>query len=263
MIQLPQHLIHKNWLVKTGTSPILATAVHAGRYLPERLIPCLNPDHTLARREEDPLTGLLASSADNVFINYLSRFAGDLNRSRDKALDTSLASTWNIPIWQQAPPASVIESFLQWHDRFYTLMTTWLERLIEVYRYVVVIDIHSYNHQRSGLADPADNPDIDLGMTTLDKSRFGELAQQFQQSLQNHTQIGRTIDVRENVRYPDGGHWPEWIFEHYRDNICTITLEYKKFYMDEWTDKADLNLVEACRVGLQRSLQDIMPLLYC
>ena len=267
MINLPQHLLHDAWFVKTSLTPILVTAVHAGRAVPKALIPYLNPQHDLARREEDPLTEYFAQTPYNVFATTWSRFAGDLNRTRAKALDTSLESTWGIPIWHSQPPAYLIEQLLQEHDRFYQLMQYWLEQLIKVFHSVLVIDIHSYNHQRDGIGQPADarqNPDIDLGMTTLDKDRFGQLAYTLKDRLQFNTQralqnsgINYQLDVRENVRYPDGGHWPEWVYKNYADKICTVTLEYKKFYMDEWSNHADLNKVEACRVGLQQTLKAI------
>ena len=259
LFDFENYQLHPNWLVKAGHGPIMTTAVHAGRHIRDELAVHLNPDHQLARREEDPLTDVLASSGDNLFCCHNSRFEVDLNRPPETALSTDLECTWGVPIWQSTPPADAISKSMQQHQQFYTLMSDWLTFLIAEFGCVMVIDIHSYNHRRDGPDKPwssaKDNPDIDLGMTTLDKARFGELANHFVDALKAQPCQGKTLDVRENVRYPDGGHWPEWIYENYKEHICTITLEYKKMYMNEWTNEANLEILEDLRVGLANAIQ--------
>src|ERR687884_306413 len=55
----------------------------------------------------------------------------------------------------------------------------------------VVLDLHSYNHRRSGPeappADPAGNPEINVGTGSLDRERWGPLVDRFADDL-------RTVD---------------------------------------------------------------------
>lgn len=248
----------RHWLVHQGQGPILATAVHAGHQIRDELRQFLHADDATLRRDEDPMTDALASTADNIFINYQSRFEVDLNRPRDMALATDIEQTWGQKIWGATPPEVMVERSLAQHDKYYALMKQWLETLIAEHKKVLVLDIHSYNHRRNG-ADSApaledENPDIDLGLTTLDIERFGGVVDGLTTALKSMPCEGRELDVRHNARYPDGGHWPEWVFANYAKDICTITLEYKKFYMDEWTGQCSLAAIEDLRAGLNCGL---------
>jgi len=247
-------LHHSLWDVHRGSGPVLATAVHDGHAMRDELRPYLFASDGELRREEDPLTGIWASAGDGMFRTHRSRFEVDLNRSREEAFATRPEQTWGMRVWREAPPGAMIERSLEQHDAFYALMREWVEQLIADHGVALVLDIHSYNHRRQGpyAADmaPADNPDIDLGLTTLDAGRFGRVAERLTERLAAGPAQGRTLDVRGNVRYPDGGHFPEWVFATYGQDVCTITLEYKKFYMDEWTGHAYLPVVEDLRRGL-------------
>lgn len=244
----------RTWLIHRGQGPVLCTAVHAGHMLSDELRPYLHADDEALRREEDPLTDVFASVGDDIFCSYESRFEVDLNRSRERAFATRPEDTWGMQIWREPPPRALIERSLQRHDQFYQLMSNWLEAMIAEHGKVLLLDIHSYNHRRDGpgaAPSPAEsNPHIDLGQTTFDAARFGTLAGCFAETLAAQPCQDIKLDVRGNVRYPDGGHWPEWVYAQYGDDICTITLEYKKFYMDEWSGQASLPIVEDLRAGL-------------
>ena len=55
---------------------------------------------------------------------------------------------------------------------------------------------------------------------------------------------GGRLDVRENVKF-FGGNWPRWIHETFPDNGVAIAVEFKKFFMDEWTGEPDEGCIEA------------------
>ncbi|WP_344802974.1 N-formylglutamate amidohydrolase [Allohahella marinimesophila] len=248
-----------NWVIHSTGGPVLATAVHAGHAMREELRPYLEADEAELRREEDPLTDIWASAAPDHFLCRTSRFEVDLNRSRDMALATNPEHTWGKRIWRESPPQAMIERSLAQHDRFYGLMSDWIKSLITTHGKILLLDIHSYNHRRDGeYAPPASsssNPDIDLGLTELNHDRYGSLIDVFSEALAQVPCQGRRPDVRGNVRYPDGGHWPEWVFAEFGDDVCTVTLEYKKFYMDEWTGHAYLPVVEDLRSGLAHAIE--------
>lgn len=245
------------WTMRTGAGPVLATAVHAGHHVREELRPYFNFDEGGRRREEDPATDRFTAVADHAFVCWNSRFEVDLNRSRELALATEPERTWGLPIWKETPPDEVVAQSLAQHDRFYEIARCWLEQLIATHGALLLLDIHAYNHRRDGAEEPPanseGNPDIDLGLTTLDAARFGGVAEALMAGLRQAPMAGRDLDVRGNVRYPDGGHWPEWVHANYGDHICTITLEYKKVYMDEWTGQVDLAKTDDLLSGLWRA----------
>lgn len=255
----PSNSTINRWFIHQGEGPVMTTAVHAGHEIRPELHPYLAADDGERRREEDPLTDVLASLGDNVFSCYTSRFEVDLNRARHKACATDPKDTWGMKIWKSAPPPAMTQSSLEQHDEFYCMMDQWLKHLISRHGKVLLLDLHSYNHRRDGpdgpIAPVQDNPEIDLGLTTRDPQRFGQLSDKFSQVLSDTPCQGRRLDVRANVRYPDGGHWPEWVYANFGHQVCTITLEYKKFYMDEWKGEVSLPVVEDLRLGLSRAVQ--------
>ncbi|QJR79360.1 N-formylglutamate amidohydrolase [Alteromonas pelagimontana] len=252
---------YDRWFIHHSRGPVMATAVHAGHAMREELLPFLEADDSERRREEDPMTDVWANTGDNVFSCYTSRFEVDLNRARNKACSTDPNDTWGMKVWKESPPEEMIERSLKQHDTFYAMMRGWLEQMIAEHGKVLLLDLHSYNHRRAGPnkapASFQDNPDIDLGLTTLDHKRFGNVADKLSRTLADTPCQGRYLDVRGNVRYPDGGYWPEWVFANYGSDVCTITLEYKKFYMDEWRAESSLAAIEDLRTGLKKAVDAV------
>jgi hypothetical protein len=65
---------------------------------------------------------------------------------------------------------------------------------------------------------------------------------------------GRTLDVRENVRF-GGAHLVQWIHERYPDTGCALALEFKKVFMDERTGEPDDDHI----AELGRALRTVVP----
>jgi len=54
---------------------------------------------------------------------------------------------------------------------------------------------------------------------------------------------GRHLDVRENVAFQGKGEQTRFVHDRYPGRGCAIALEFKKFFMDEWSgvpDEAEL-----------------------
>lgn len=261
-----QRLVHNHpcddWDLILNDGPVVATAIHDGHAIRESLRPYLAIDEAQRRREEDPLTGLLTAVGDVRVAVRSSRFQVDLNRPREQAMSTDPELTWGLQVWHELP-ARELDASLATYDRYYAMISELMERLIARWGCVFLIDIHSYNHRRDGPdAAPAaqrGNPDIELGVTTLDHGRWGKVAQRFTEALRAQPCGGRAPDVRENVRFPTGGHFPEWVYATWGDRICTISPEYKKVYMDEWTGQADIAVIEDFRAGLQQAVDAVRP----
>jgi len=249
------------WDIVTGHGPVIAVAVHDGHHMRPSLLPHLAIDEEGRRRDEDPITGVFTEVGDARIRVRTSRFEVDLNRPRDLALSTDPEDTWGIRFWKGPLPPEELERSLAIHDRFRGMFAELMERMIDHWGAVLVLDLHSYNHRRDGAhAEPAaaeGNPDIDLGITTLDPDRWGSVADRFTAELRRHRVAGREPDVRCNVRYPTGGDFPEWVYATWGAAACTITVEYKKTYMDEWTAQVDLPAVEDLRDGLQAAVDAV------
>jgi len=253
------------WEFRFGDGPIIATAVHAGHGLRDEVSKRSALSDADRRREEDPMTDHLASVGDHLFISRVSRFEVDLNRPANEAVYRTPDDAWGLDLWTTPLPESAVDESLRARDRFYRRMGEWIEDLIRAHRRVLLLDVHSYNHLRNGPdGDPLpaeSNPELDLGVSTADLDRFGDVVDTLQARLQTTRVDGRSLDVRRNVRFPDGGNWPEWVFSEYGDHVCTITLEYKKFFMNEWSGTVDLACLEHLRSGLADAVDGVRPLL--
>ena len=249
---------HRDWDIIVGDGPVIATAIHDGHAIRDSLLPYLASNDEDRRREEDPLTGILTSVGDTRIRVRSSRFEVDLNRPRDKAISADPADTWGMRVWKDSLPQSEIERSLQTWDAWYAMIGRLLDAVIKRWGCAFLLDIHSYNHRRDGAdgptADAANNPDIELGVTTLDPARWRGVADRFGEELRRQPVAGRELDVRENVRFPTGGEFPEWVFAQYGDRVCTISPEYKKIFMDEWSGRADIAAIDELRSGLERAV---------
>ena len=71
---------------------------------------------------------------------------------------------------------------------------------------------------------------------------------------------GGKLDVRENVKFFGGNH-PRWAHEKFPESACVIAVEFKKFFMDEWTGQPDEGLVEAIGEALQFTAPAVLDVL--
>ncbi|MGB3712133.1 MAG: N-formylglutamate amidohydrolase [Erythrobacter sp.] len=246
------------WNTIVSGGPVVATAIHAGHVVRPDLETHLAIDPDGRRREEDPLTDYFLTLADNAVRVNRSRFECDMNRSRERCISDDPEDTWGLQIWKDHLPEEVKEKSRTQHDEFYAEMRAMMDGLLDRHRHVLVLDLHSYNHMRDGPdAAPApakDNPDIDIGATTLDKGVFSDVLSALSVGLSRVPVKGRRPEIGENIRYPDGGNFPEWLHEIYPDRACVVTLEYKKVFMDEWTGSLDIGAAQDLRTGLMHAL---------
>lgn len=243
------------WDMVIGDGPVLVAAIHAGHTIRPALQPFLALQEDERLREEDPLTDYFLSVGDTILRGNRSRFECDLNRPTERCISTDPQDTWGLRVWSEDLPDSEIAASRALHHRFYAAIAQQMKAMIAAHDEVLVLDIHSYNHRRDGpdarCAPRNANPDIDLGATTLDHDAHAGLLAAFSEGLSSRPLRGEMPDVRVNVRWPDGGHFPEWLHAQYGARACVITLEYKKIFMDEWTGSADILALQEMREGLQ------------
>ena len=248
------------WNVTVGGGPILATAVHSGHIIRDELRKWLAIDAQGRLSEEDPMTDYFLGIAGNNIRANRSRFEFDLNRSAARAVTKDPKETWGLKIWDDDLPQELIDRSLKIHAAFYDAAAKLCDAMVEQHGKILILDMHSYNFMRNGPGGepepPESNPDIDLGVTELNRDIYGGLVDSFAEKLRGVPVHDRMPDVRENKRFPDGGNFPEWLHARYGDAACVMTLEYKKIFMDEWGKSADILALQSLRHGLQFAIED-------
>jgi N-formylglutamate amidohydrolase len=252
------------WHIDRGDEPLLGLAVHAGHEMRPELIPHLAIDEVTRIREEDPITDYWALACGNRLLTRRSRFEVDLNRSRAEAICVQPEDCWNLTVWKDSIEGVLMERSLAEHDAFYETLDGILRDLADRFGRFIVLDVHSYNHRRSGPdsppADPATHPEINLGTGSMDRERWSPVVDRFLRTLRGYDFLGRSLDVRENVRFR-GRRVAEYVHQNYRQHACVLALEVKKFFMDEWTGVVDYretrDLLTAFRGAMESAMKGL------
>ena len=241
-----------------GSCPIVATAIHAGHELRPELRERMALSDATRRREEDPYTDRLTAPYCTRLTVSRSRFEVDMNRPRDEAVYRGPDEAWGLEVWRTPITDEQVEASLALHDAFYARMADLCDGLALRGRFVV-LDLHSYNHRRDGAAAPAapvdENPDVNLGTGSLDTATWRGLADRFVSDLMQG--LPATMTFGENIRF-QGGHLSKWINERYEGQGCALALEFKKSFMDEWTDEVDQTRMEQIVDGLEGTIPGLL-----
>jgi hypothetical protein len=251
----------KNWIIREGNSPLIFTAIHSGHTVLKKLEDYYYMDEYIRFREEDPYTDILAKLSDNYIINNYSRYAFDVNRTRDNAFYRTPMDDFGMKIWKEPPPEEFIQDSLELYDSFYYEVNQLLRRVHRKFGFFLVLDFHSYNHRRNGPAmepaDPNENPDINLGTITVNKELWGGAVKSLENDFSNFDFLGSRLDTRENVRF-DEGDFSKWINKNYPNNGCSIAVEFKKIFMDEWTGKLCNEKFEALYAAVKSTIPGLL-----
>ena len=252
------------WTIERGEMPIVATAIHAGHDARAEAAALFAVSDADRLREEDPFTDRWTEIVDNRVVVFRSRFEVDLNRPRQKAVYLATEDAFDLEVWKEAPPANVVQASLALYDRFYEEFRSLCDDLQSTHGRFVVLDLHSYNHRRNGpdapVDDPSKNPEVNVGTGSLDRARWGDVADRFMADVAGTPFEGGHLDVRENVRFK-GGHLSRWVHENYPTSGCALAIEFKKIFMDEWTGQEDetalVSMLEVLRVTVPGLLEEI------
>lgn len=249
------------WSIDFGNSPVIGTAIHDGHRIRPDVsgLIALSPEQRL--REEDPFTGEMIAGLTNRLVVHHSRFEIDLNRAADQAIYLKPEQSWGLEVWKEEPAQEAIRQSLDFHADYYAMLETVLSAIERRHGAFVVLDVHSYNHRRQGAAAPptaqAEAPDINIGTFSMDRSRWGDIVSAVGHHFASVTIGGRRLDVRENVAFQGKGEQTRFIHERFAENGCAIAIEFKKFFMDEWTGKPDARVVADIRQAIT-ALQPVL-----
>lgn len=249
------------WTVHRGASPVLGTAIHNGHEVGAACKPQMALSESDRLREEDPFTEFVIRDLPNRIAVHRSRFAVDLNRARDEAVYLSPTQSWGLDVWQGTPPPEMIRQSLQIHEHYYLMLKTMLRGLEEQYGHFIVLDIHSYNHRRNGPAAPATDPkampDVNIGTFSMNRAKWAHVVDPLMEKLRDFEFRGQKMDVRENVAFQGKGEQTRFVHDTFPETGCAIAIEFKKFFMDEWTGEPD----PAALVAMRAMICSTLPLL--
>ncbi len=210
-------------------------------------------------REEDPHTGTLADVIPTHVVVHVSRFEVDLNRPPDEAVYRRSEDAWDLDLWYSMPDGEQVARSMAKYEAFYGDIARLIEEAIAAHGRFVLYDVHSYNHRRRGPAapidDPAANPTVNLGTGTL-PDRWRPVADAFLKTMADQRLYGEPIDTRENVRFR-GGYLSKWTHDTYGEYGCSLAIEFKKVFMDEWTALVDPTALRSLRAALGATTEEV------
>ncbi len=234
-------------------SPLIGAAVHDGHDSRPEIAERFRLDDAGRLREEDPFTGAMARALPRHVVGLHSRFELDLNRPREGAVYRAPDDAWGLDVWNEELPQEHADNSYALFDAFYAEAKTELEKVRESFGHFVVYDLHSYNHRRDGAdgptADADGNPEVNIGTASLGDPKFRPLIERFIADLRAFDFGGRQLDVRENIKF-GGGEFSKWVHREFPNSACSIAVEWKKFWMDEWSGEADDAQRELIRLAL-------------
>jgi len=256
--------MEKRWQVHKGDSPLIATAIHDGHVLRPEVARIMALSEADRLREEDPFTGGWTTIAQNRIVVNHSRFEVDLNRPKEKAVYQQPEDAWGLHVWKEPPSNEIINESLRSYDAFYKEVHQLFNDMKSRFGRFVVFDLHSYNHRREGpdgrLADPKQNPEVNLGTGTMERERWAPIIEQFITDLSLFDFLGQQLDVRENIKFR-GGQFARWTHENFPRSACVLSIEFKKIFMDEWTGDPDPIKIGALHRGLETTVPGVLETL--
>jgi hypothetical protein len=253
------------WTVIKGPGPVLATAIHDGHDLRGDVARCMILPDADRLREEDPFTGQAIQDVPTQIVVHRSRFEFDLNRGRETAVYRTPDQAWGLRLWDGEPDAAMVDESLAIHAAYYHMLAQLLDDIAARHQRFVLIDVHSYNHRRDGpdgAPTPQDAaPDINIGTISMPRDIWGPVLDSLMDEMRAFDFNGRRLDVRENVAFQGRGEQTRFVHERYPGRGCAIALEFKKFFMDEWTGEPDLGELAAMRAFIAHTARTAAALL--
>ena len=239
------------WSITRGPGAVLATAIHDGHDLRPAVAEAMQLSESDRLREEDPFTGEAVRGVATHIIVHRSRFEFDLNRGDENAVYQTPEQCWGLQVWKEPPPESIVNESLRIHSAYYDMLSGLLDDMAAQHDKFVLIDVHSYNHRRQGASgEPTkqdEAPDINIGTFSMPRQEWAFLVDPLIDAMRGFNFNGRRLDVRENIAFQGKGEQTRFVHERFPGKGCAIALEFKKFFMDEWTGIPDQAEVAAMR----------------
>ena len=234
--------------------PYACGAVHDGHQFRKELWD--NCIHTEYERwyEEDPETKKMVSSHPIVIAGCDSRFEYDLNRAPEDAV---FVNAWGKQLWKEPLSEAMKAKSLNKHTNFYKVVHALIETLEAKFGFCTVYDMHSYNWKRWDREVPTWN----LGTSNLDNERFGQVIENWRQSLSD-IKLPNAIKSTSliNDTFQGNGYFLKYITNNFK-NTLVLATEIAKVYCDEYEQVIYPEVVksveEALKVRIPRHAQEV------
>jgi N-formylglutamate amidohydrolase len=223
--------------------PVLAFAIHNGHHLPSELEETCGIDAKQRFQEEDPFTDGFAECFPNRIIVQTSRFAVDLNRSREKCVYQKPEDAWGLPVRKTELSPEMLAAMFKAYDTWYGMVKYETDKLLTKHERLLILDLHSFNHRRGGPDaepdSPSQNPDIIIGRNNNPQARY-PLFEQLRELLDGKYFGTKPLDCRCDVKFP-GGYFSRWMNATFGDRVICPAIEFKKTFMDEWSGELNIH----------------------
>jgi N-formylglutamate amidohydrolase len=70
--------------------------------------------------------------------------------------------------------------------------------------------------------------------------------------------LNPTLDCRIDVKFP-GGYMSRWLHHFFPSRVCSISVEFKKIFMDEWSGKLDTRYQNVLTAVFHSAVQELLP----
>ena len=253
------------WTLQRSDDCVLATAIHDGHGLRADVAAAMRLPAGDRLREEDPHTGHAVRGVPTHVVACRSRFEVDLNRAADAAVYRTPEQCWGLDVWHRPPDQAMVEESLRLHRAYYAMLGTLLDDIAQRHGRFVLLDVHSYNHRRDGPGTPPTPqdaaPDINIGTFSMPRAEWAFLLDPLIEAMRAFDFNGRRLDVRENVAFQGKGEQTRFVHQRYPGAGCAIAIEFKKFFMDEWTGVPDASELEAMQAFVAHAADTCRQLL--
>jgi hypothetical protein len=231
------------WSMQRGDDCLVATAIHNGSDLRPEVEEAMALSAAERLREEDPHTGQAIVDLPNHVVVHRSRFEVDLNRAEALAVYRETAQSWGMKVWRESPDAALVTRSLHMHRQFYSMLGQLTDALAETCGRFAVLDVHSYNVRRNGAQAPPTPgelaPDVNIGTWSMPRDYWAFLIDPLIEGMRQLDFGGRRLDVRENIAFEGRGELTRFVHARHPHVGCAIAIEFRKFFMDEWSGVAD------------------------
>jgi len=229
--------------------PYACGAVHDGHQFRKELWEqCLHSEYD-RWFEEDPRTKEFVKTHPIIIAGCDSRFEYDLNRDPENAV---YEDAWGKKLWRSPLSKEQHNKSLSKHQEFYKVVGALISKLEEKFSVCVVYDMHSYNWRRWDREVPV----INLGTANIDNERFGNLVEDWRQSLSELVlPNGINSTSKINDTFQGNGYFLKYITKNFK-NTLVLATEFKKIYCDEMGQIMYPEVVSAIEQQLQHKIKE-------
>ena len=197
--------------------------------------------------EEDPETLKMVRTHPITIAGLDSRFEYDLNRDPENAI---YEDAWGKKMWKQQLNEEEKKISLNKHSNFYKVVHALVSKIENLYGRCIVYDMHSYNWKRWERSVPTWN----LGTSNIDNNRFGELVEQWRETLSEMSFPNRIDpEAKINDTFQGNGYFLKYITRSF-SNTLVLATEISKVYCDESTGVIYADIVSIVEEELKHRL---------